>query len=31
MRALYAETYRTVFDLIKTGGEASVWKKLAGG
>jgi hypothetical protein len=31
MRALYAEAYRTVFDLIKTGGEASVWKKLAGG
>jgi SpoIID/LytB domain protein len=30
MRALYADAYRTVFDLIKTGGEASVWKKLAG-
>jgi SpoIID/LytB domain protein len=30
MRALYAEAYRAVFDLIKTGGEASVWKKLAG-
>lgn len=31
MRALYADAYRTVFDLIKTGGEASVWKKLASG
>lgn len=31
MRALYAEAYRSVFDLIKTGGgEASAWKKLAG-
>jgi stage II sporulation protein D len=30
MRALYAQAYRTVFDLIRTGGEANVWKKLAG-
>jgi hypothetical protein len=30
MRALYADAYRAVLDLIKTGGEASVWKKLAG-
>jgi SpoIID/LytB domain protein len=30
MRALYAEAYRAVFDLIKTGGEASVWKRVAG-
>ena len=29
MRALYAEAYRTVFDLIRTDGEAGVWKKLA--
>jgi SpoIID/LytB domain protein len=31
MRALYAEAYRTVFDLISTVGEADVWKKLAAG
>ena len=30
MSALYAEAYRVVFDLIKTEGEAGVWKKLAG-
>jgi stage II sporulation protein D len=30
MRALYADAYRIVFSLIKTDGEASVWKKLAG-
>jgi hypothetical protein len=30
MRALYAEAHRTVFDLIRAGGEASVWQKLAG-
>ncbi len=29
MRALYAEAYRAVFDLVKTNGEASVWQKLA--
>lgn len=29
MRALYAEAYRTVVDLIRTDGEAGVWKKLA--
>lgn len=31
MRALYAEAYRAVFELIKTNGEASIWKKLAAG
>ncbi len=29
MRALYAEAYRSVFDLIRTEGEADAWKKLA--
>ena len=30
MRALYADAYRAVVDLIRTDGEASVWKKVAG-
>jgi hypothetical protein len=30
MRARYADAYRAVFDQIRTSGEASVWKKLAG-
>ena len=30
MRALYAEAYRAVFDLIRASGEASVWQNLAG-
>jgi SpoIID/LytB domain protein len=30
MRALYADAYGIVFGLIKSDGEASVWKKLAG-
>ena len=30
MRALYAEAYQKVFNLIQSNGEASVWKKLAG-
>ena len=29
MRALYAEAYRAVLDLIRIGNETSVWKKLA--
>ena len=31
MRALYAEAYTKVLELIRTNGEASVWKRLAGG
>jgi SpoIID/LytB domain protein len=31
MRALYAEAYSKVAELIRYNGEASVWKKLAGG
>jgi hypothetical protein len=31
MRALYAHAYTSVFELIRNGGEASVWKKLAAG
>jgi hypothetical protein len=31
MRALYADAYHTVSDLLKTGGESSVWKRLAAG
>jgi SpoIID/LytB domain protein len=31
MRALYAQAYVTVSELIRRQGEASVWKKLAGG
>jgi hypothetical protein len=31
MRALYAQAYTSVFELIRNGGEASVWKKLAAG
>ena len=30
MRALYAEAYSKVAELIRNNGEASVWKKLAG-
>jgi len=31
MRALYAEAYSKVAELIRSNGEASVWKRLAGG
>jgi len=31
MRALYAEAYLTVAELVRNNGEASVWKKLAAG
>jgi len=31
MRALYAQAYTDVFYLVRNNGEASVWKKLAGG
>lgn len=31
MRSLYAEAYTKVAELIRNNGEASVWKKLAGG
>jgi SpoIID/LytB domain protein len=31
MRALYAEAYAKVLELIRSNSEASVWKKLAGG
>jgi hypothetical protein len=31
MRALYAQAYTGVFDLIRSSGEASVWRKIAGG
>lgn len=31
MRALYAEAYSKVAELIRVNGEASVWKKLSGG
>jgi stage II sporulation protein D len=29
MRSLYAEAYTRVFELIRSNGEASIWKKLA--
>ncbi len=31
MRALYALAYQKVFDLVRTGGEDSVWQRLARG
>ena len=31
MRSLYAEAYRNVAQLVRNQGEASVWKKVAGG
>lgn len=31
MRALYAQAYNDVFYLVRNNGEASVWRKIAGG
>ncbi|MFS8086465.1 MAG: hypothetical protein ACMG6H_12605, partial [Acidobacteriota bacterium] len=31
MRILYADAYRAVSELVRSAGEASVWKRLAGG
>jgi len=30
MRTLYAQAYLDVLNLVNSGGEASVWKRIAG-